>query len=242
MRVAAAGLIALPVLVGGLGLAAAVVVLGSPEATAPSADEVAEEVAAPGSGGPVTRDGTDIEGSRPHLTVRSGMPSLMLAGTIPGFLALLPASVGPLPTLTPFGDATAGAGGPATGRPAGPAGPTTTVPSTAGSPAPTVRNPSPVPDPRVGSAPATGSGATAPRPTVPGGPVLLTIDPTAGPGTDAPATGRPQTDRTPPPHAAETGRPNHAGTTGPPPHASAHPRSDGALRDSSRSYARSSPE
>ncbi|MET3862342.1 hypothetical protein ABIE38_003282 [Dietzia sp. 2505] len=238
MRVAAAGLIALPVLVGGLGLAAAVVVLGSPEATAPSADEVAEEVAAPGSGGPVTRDGTVIEGSRPHLTVRSGMPSLMLAGTIPGFLALLPASASPLPTLSPFSDATADPGGPVSGRPAGPA----TVPSTVGRPVPTVRNPSPVPDPRVGSAPTTDSGASAPRPTVLGGPALLTVDPTAGPETDPPAVGRPPTDRTPPRHASETGRPDHAGTTGPPPHASADPRGDGALRDSSRSYTRSSPE
>ncbi|MBB1029397.1 hypothetical protein G6027_00530, partial [Dietzia sp. SLG310A2-38A2] len=116
MRVAAAGLIALPVIVGGLGIAAAVVVLGPPEATAPTGDEVTEEVAAPRPQEPSDRDGTAIEGSRPHLTVRSGMPSAMIAGTIPGFLALLPASSSPLPALAPFSDPTAGPGGRDSGR------------------------------------------------------------------------------------------------------------------------------
>lgn len=241
MRVAAAGLIALPVFVGGLGIAAAVVVLSPPEATAPAGDELTEEVAAPRSEEPVNSDGTVIEGSRPHLTVRSGMPSAMIAGTIPGFLALLPASSNPLPTLAPFSDTPAGTGGPASGPGTSPA----TVPAAGGSPSPTVGNPVPVPDPRVGSAPATGSSATGSpatgsRATALGGPALLTTGPAAQPGADTPAAGRPPTHR--PPHAADTGRPDHAGTTGPPPHASADPRSDGALRDSSRSYSRSSPE
>ncbi|WP_194861371.1 hypothetical protein, partial [Dietzia sp. SYD-A1] len=118
MRFAAAGLIA--VLAGGVGVAAAAVILGPADTAAPSVDEVADQLAEPRSDPLVERGGTLIEGSRPHLTVRSGMPSVMLAGTIPGFLALLPASASTLPTLAPFSDATGGPGDPLTARRSGP--------------------------------------------------------------------------------------------------------------------------
>lgn len=232
MRVAAAGLIALPVVVGGLGIAAAVVILGPPEATAPTGDQAVGEIASPGSGESISRGGTAIEGSRPHLTVRDGTPTVIMAGTIPGFLALLPASANPLPTLSTFTSATAEPGGPAP----------------VGSPTPTVKNPSPAPDYPYNSAttkdsPSGGTGDGGPiRATAVGGPALLTTGTAAERDTNDYAAARPPANRPPPPHAAETGRPDHAGTTGPPPHAAADPRSDGALRDSARSDTRSSPE
>ncbi|MFN3340614.1 MAG: hypothetical protein ACK40Z_13020 [Dietzia sp.] len=244
MRVAAAGLIALPVVVGGLGIAAAVVILGPPDATTPTGDEAVGEIASPGSGETISRGGTAIEGSRPHLTVRDGTPTVIMAGTIPGFLALLPASANPLPTLATFTSATAEPGGPGTGPRTGPA----PVPAPVGSPTPTVKNPSPAPDSPYNSAttkdsPAGGTVDGGPiRATAVGGPALLTTGTAAERDTNDYAAVRPPANRPPPPHAAGTGRPDHAGTTGPPPHASADPRSDGALRDSARSATRSSPE
>ncbi|MFN3602841.1 MAG: hypothetical protein ACK4UY_15775 [Dietzia sp.] len=245
MKVAAAGLIALPLVVGGLGIAAAVVVLGPPEATAPPDDEMTEEIASRGSGESTTRDGTAIEGSRPHLTVRAGTPTVMIAGTIPGFLALLPATANTLPALAPFTSATAQPGGSGTGPRTGPA------PAPVGGPTPTAENlsaaPSPAPDSR-NSAPTRDSPAGqtvdggSVRATAVGGPALLTTGTSAERPTSGYAAGGPPANRTPPPHAAETGRPDHAGTTGPPPHASAEPRGNGALRDYSRSDTRPSPE
>ncbi|PAY23430.1 hypothetical protein CEY15_08975 [Dietzia natronolimnaea] len=231
MRLAAVGLIA--VLAGGVGVAAAAVVLGPVDTPAPPVDEVADQAAEPRSDPLADSGGTLIEGSRPHLTVRSGMPSVMLAGTIPGFLALLPASASTLPTLAPFSDAT---GGPGTPLPARRAGPSAVTPGV-GSPTSTSRIPAPAPDGGATSAPS----AAAPRPPAVGGPAILSTDVEVAPVAVPPAVGAPPMDRPPPPHAAGTGRPDHAGTTGPPAHAAVTPRGDGPPRDSSRTDARPTP-
>ncbi|MDX2356328.1 hypothetical protein [Dietzia sp. PP-33] len=213
MRVAAVGLMALPVIAGGLGIAAAVVVLGPLEATAPTNGRVVNEVAAPVPVDPGDLGGTDIEGSKPHLTVRDGATMVRVPGTMPGFLSLLPEPEKDLPPLAP-----------AAGRW------TNEIPI----PPSAEQAPSPATDTTPDE---WDGGGTDARATIVGGPPTGAADSTSARDPDAPRTTGNR-----PPHAADTGVPDHAGIPGPPSHASADSRGYEVHQDTSRSDNRSSPE
>lgn len=102
MRVAVVvGLIALPVAVGGLGIAAAVVAFGPAPVSSTADGNLTAASAASGSDWPDSQGGTAIEGSRPHLTVSDGTRTITLPGAIPAMLTLLPSPSSDLPPLAP---------------------------------------------------------------------------------------------------------------------------------------------
>ena len=115
MRVTTVGLVALPVVVGGIGISAAVAVLGASDPTPSALDGGAGDhptreasVRLPGAAGGAapspSTDGTAIDGRRPYLTVIDGRSTLIPPAAIPGVLSLLPppsTELPPLAELTP---------------------------------------------------------------------------------------------------------------------------------------------
>lgn len=100
MRAVVVGLIALPAVVGGLAIAAAVVIFSPTQAPSAIDQEAPVASAIPGADWPDDRGGTAIEGTRPHLTVSDGTRTVTLPGAIPAMLTLVPAAVVDLPPLS----------------------------------------------------------------------------------------------------------------------------------------------
>lgn len=234
MRVVVVGLIALPVVVGGLGIAAAVVALGPPQIPSAPDQNMTVAAAIPDGDQPDNRSGTAIDGSRPYLTVSDGGRTITLPGAIPAMLSVLPSPSFDLPPLV---QEIPGQGGTAPDPTASAAVPTApaVVPPAPPVPGPAGVTPPPIdgrgalvggppgatPHPPVGierdDSRATAAGLPSPPSTEP--------PRDSGPGRGA---GHPGPGEGPPAHADEQGRPGHADTTGPPPHASDNARGDGA--------------
>ena len=245
MRLTAVGLIALPVVVGGLGVAAAVVALNPPESSVRSPHDVSVERVPDGPDVAEADGGTAIEGTRPHLTVRDGASAISLPGSIRGLLSLLPPTTSA--ALPPLRADTSEPVTPAT-RPGGSAPGQVAPPPTAG---PKIVSPA-AGDVRPGfPAGAHPRPADTPVPDIPSRSTVLKDSPSRPDTVDRPAPGQPMVEEEksplrgggdgprgdgPPLHAGETGRPDHAGTTGPPPHAS-----DGGRDNVSRPDDRSTP-
>ena len=107
MRVVPIALIALPVVVGGIGITAALVTLGAPESPPPAVDDrIGDRASKTGAVStdqaptPDVADGTEIDGRRPYLTVIDAGATLAPPGTIPGVLSLLPPPSTELPPLS----------------------------------------------------------------------------------------------------------------------------------------------
>lgn len=225
MRAVTIALAAIPVVFGGLGLAAisgALDPLMPPSTVAddsplgPDATHTSESAA---------NSGTSIDGRRPHLSVIDGYANLALPVHIPAILSLLPvadANLAPLPGAEGRDDDTESAGtssnapdeaSPHVGTPAAPV-------------APPVRDYSP-----SGAEPTIAN--QAPSPSRPMPPTLPSHSPLGGGGGDwqrpiqeslrAPESQaswtKEQINNARPPHAGVPGRPPHADTQGPPAHA-----------------------
>lgn len=225
MRAVTIALAAIPVVFGGLGLAAisgALDPLMPPSTVAddsplgPDATHTSESAA---------NSGTSIDGRRPHLSVIDGYANLALPVHIPAILSLLPvadADLAPLPGAEGRDDDTESAGtssnapdeaSPHVGTPAAPV-------------APPVRDYSP-----SGAEPTIAN--QAPSPSRPMPPTLPSHSPLGGGGGDwqrpiqeslrAPESQASRTEEqinnARPPHAGVPGRPPHADTQGPPAHA-----------------------
>ncbi|MBB0970347.1 hypothetical protein G6016_15560 [Dietzia aerolata] len=225
MRAVTIALAAIPVVFGGLGLAAisgALDPLMPPSTVAddshlgPDATHTSESAA---------NSGTSIDGRRPHLSVIDGYANFALPVHISGILSLLPvadADLAPLPSAEGRDDDTESAGtswnapdeaSPHVGTPAAPV-------------APPVRDYSP-----SGAEPTIAN--QAPSPSRPMPPTLPSHSPLGGGGGDwqrpiqeslrAPESQASRTEEqisnARPPHAGVPGRPPHADTQGPPAHA-----------------------
>lgn len=239
MRLTTLGIMTLPVVVGGLAIAAAVVVNSPPESPAPSPGGTVDGPTRTGPDGDGGDGGTEIEGTRPHLTVRDGASTVYLPGSISGFLSLLPPPTPELPPLTPLADVPRQTGEP--GRRSGDFPPVDAPLS--GIPAPGLPPSTPSDEPDV--APLPDETAT-PGPTAPSAPTaMVKLFPSRPPTAEHPESPQPESDTAspmrvdadrsggdaPPPHAADRGRPDHADTTGPPPHASARTHDQGRGSD-----------
>lgn len=217
MRAVTIVLAAIPVVFGGLGIAAVAGGLDQLSPLSPTAEETplspedagSNPGVSPGDQTTEATTGTKIDGRRPHLTVVEGHGDAMAAMLIPALLSVLPAAnieLTPLPPPNP-----------------GNAVPRT--PLSAQLPAPAS---SPVPRAQPPAAPPVNS----PRPPVVNFPPAASQPPQIGghsgweappaiidnPGRDLMATGGDQ-DSTVPSGPGNTGRPAHAGVPGPPPHA-----------------------
>lgn len=245
MRTTLVGLVGLPVLLGGIGLAAAAVYYsGTPSFSAeprPTQSQNPDSIPGAGAGAGA---GTSIDGRRPHLTVHDGN-RLLLAGSLAGLHSARPIPVPPLDDDAPSLRNASSAG--ETAVPASARAPSwsvevavpprqiSTAPS-AYSPAPATGGPRPVPP---AQSPATPEPVRQPTEAAP--PSVDTVETEASPSSGwRPDPVRAAGDATgPPPHARETGRPDHADTTGPPPHANANDNArSGRGRDSDTSAPR----
>lgn len=263
MKFVVVGAVALPVVLGGFGIAAAAIFAPDPSphdtggATVSAHGNAAENT-------DVSDLGTSIDGRRPHLTVINGSASVALPGSLTGIVSMLPLTVFALTDDTPAltgvpgtaqpwtgGNVGGGAGGGAPRRvgpvppsyvpevaPRGAARPSNLSPPAYPAPVPAPIGPSAPDAPHAPAAPAVDPDDEDSRP--PGGwdvdresdwdsvrdatrddddDVLTAPDARV---TDSGPRGR----SGPPPHASDTGRPDHADTTGPPPHAKRQARSD----------------
>lgn len=259
MKLVVIGAVALPVVLGGFGIAAAA--MFAPEPPPPGTGPGGSIVSDDGSSG-LSDLGTSIDGRRPHLTVIDGSASIILPGSLAGIVSMLPRIVSTLSGDSPLLTGVLGPDPADAGSPTGNAEQPRQV-----SPAPRQYVPQAAPEPSSGPAyPAPTALSMPPAPTVPSVPVVTSV-PVAPKPPPAPATDRDDQDtgysddrddrddwdagdsvvsppdaritdsgppertaprgRTgPPPHASETGRPDHADTTGPPPHANRKARTD----------------
>ena len=106
MRKILGGLVVLPVVVGGLSIAAAAVFFPEPS-TGPSSRGVDDISVGAGGAGPDGGDehGTAVDGRRPYLSVVDGR-TVLLPGSLAALIALLPDDGPPLPEHGPtLGDA-----------------------------------------------------------------------------------------------------------------------------------------
>lgn len=228
MRASTIALAAIPVLLGGLGLAVVAGGINPLDPFIPASEDVpARPDTGSGAESHESVTGTPIDGRRPHLSVIDGRLNLLLPAPLPAILSLLPGSaidLAPLPS-EPAGDDTP------VPAPTGPRH----APATGAAPSPgnqTAHRTSQPSAPPVGGAPAAAPGWT---PVVPATPSPAT-DPTppraiADPRFDGDVFTaiageimnhvRPPQDGTqgPPPHAGQTGPPDHAGSPGRPQHA-----------------------
>lgn len=249
MRSTVIGLVALPVVLAGVGIAGATIYFSGAPAPATDQSPARSLQAGAGSGSPSEIAGTSILGQRPHLTVHDDN-HLLLAGSLAGITSARPISVAPLSDDAP--DLRTVFRGPADDR-------VTTTPAMS-PPAvqwsPRAAIPAPEPPRLISPAPLTMSS----QPVAPPGTPPLS----AAPGTttesveaveavedtreddrrdrdnrDASSEGdgsgwrveasqatsgtthgnEGDDDNGPPSHSRHTGRPAHADTTGPPPHA-----------------------
>lgn len=218
MRAVTIVLAAIPVVFGGLGIAAVAGGLDQLSPLSPTAEETplspedagSNPGVSPGDQTTEATTGTKIDGRRPHLTVVEGHGDAMAAMFIPALLSVLPAAnieLAPLPLSNPFD--------------AAPRAPLSAqLPVPASSPVPPVNSPRP---PVVNFPPA------ASQPPQIGGHSGWEAPPAIidNPGRDLMATGGDRDSTVPsgpgnpgrPAHAGIPGPPPHAGTTGPPPHA-----------------------
>lgn len=225
MRAVTIALAAIPVVFGGLGLAAisgALDPLMPPSTVAddsplgPDATHTSESAA---------NSGTSIDGRRPHLSVIDGYANLALPVHIPAILSLLPvadADLAPLPGAEGRDDDTESAGtssnapdeaSPHVGPPAAPVAPPVRDYSPSGA-EPTIANQAPSPSrpmpPTLPShSPLGGGGGNWQRPIQ---------ESLRAPESQASRTEE-QINNARPPHAGVPGRPPHADTQGPPAHA-----------------------
>lgn len=225
MRAVTIALAAIPVVFGGLGLAAisgALDPLMPPSTVAddsplgPDATHTSESAA---------NSGTSIDGRRPHLSVIDGYANLALPVHIPAILSLLPvadANLAPLPGAEGRDDDTESAGtssnapdeaSPHVGPPAAPVAPPVRDYSPSGA-EPTIANQAPSPSrpmpPTLPShSPLGGGGGNWQRPIQ---------ESLRAPESQASWT-KEQINNARPPHAGVPGRPPHADTQGPPAHA-----------------------
>lgn len=249
MRAATVALAAIPVLVGGLGLA---IVAGGINPLAPFANTSEDTPISPVSpASPITTpddapresdSGTPIDGQRPHLSVIDGRANLFLPAPLPEIISLLPGST---IDLNPLPSSRGGDGStlpdPATREPQ----------ASPGSSADSGHRPGQQPDARPGARPdvqSTPSAAQSPQQRVdelpaasapgtpdppaarPSAPSPLTPGPDGGLGSDRnlPMTIPGESmDHGRPPHADTQGRPPHAGHPGPPSHATGKSNSNG---------------
>ena len=222
MRAATVALAAIPVLVGGLGLA---VVAGGINPLAPfantSEDTPISPVTTPDDAPRESDSGTPIDGQRPHLSVIDGRANLFLPAPLPEIISLLPGSTTDLNPLPP-----ARGGGDTPSLPRTDSGVRHTAPTARSGPAarpdvpPTPGDGQP-PQPRADELPAASPPWTpelpAARPSAPFSP-----HPDGGLPSDRnlPMTTPGESmDHGRPPHADTQGRPPHAGQPGPPDHA-----------------------
>lgn len=98
MRTTAVGLVALPVALGGIGIAVAGMVYSGP--TSPGASRSPSQTQEISSTTSAGNSGTSIDGKRPHLTVIDGT-MLPLPGSLAGIISYLPAASPPLPPSAP---------------------------------------------------------------------------------------------------------------------------------------------
>lgn len=225
MRAVTIALAAIPVVFGGLGLAAisgALDPLMPPSTVAddsplgPDATHTSESAA---------NSGMSIDGRRPHLSVIDGYANLALPVHIPAILSLLPvadANLAPLPGAEGRDDDTESAGtssnapdeaSPHVGPPAAPVAPPVRDYSPSGA-EPTIANQAPSPSrpmpPTLPShSPLGGGGGNWQRPIQ---------ESLRAPESQASWT-KEQINNARPPHAGVPGRPPHADTQGPPAHA-----------------------
>lgn len=202
MRAAIIGLVAISAVVaGGLGIAAAVGVIGAPSTTL--ASPPSPSMTDLGSTG-----GTVIEGAKPHLTVIDGRATLMLPGALPAIFSVLPkrpVDLTALPSAAALRTERANrtvdkASAPSTRAPEG------THPQNPGPP--------PAVSGHVWTPPPVHA---AQAPSQVGGPQ---VDLRHSSGGQSDTQVPPGIDPIRPAHADQTGRPDHAEQTGPPAHAS----------------------
>lgn len=202
MRVATVGLVALPLTIGGLGLAAAAVITGHTPLSPDRHPDPDPAVVGPSAGG--TSDGTAIEGRRPHLTVDIGSEAPLLPPETA--IDMGAPFLDPADEAAPVLPAPEGLGTPVPG--ATPQLVSTVVrPSPARPPDPPARSPglpAVVADAPGADAPPTESAEESTRGDDPARP--------ADPDVDTGTSRRPaHADTTgPPPHSDTTGRPDHA--------------------------------
>ncbi|MGW8592768.1 hypothetical protein ACWGLC_13795 [Dietzia sp. NPDC055877] len=234
MRAVTLALAAIPVVFGGLGLAAVVGVFDPFIAPTPASEETQISLdTEAGTTAASQATGTVIDGRRPHLSVIDGRVNLFLPAPMPAILSLLPipaVDLAPLP------------GSVADDTPADPgeAGPASQTSPGAGAQS----GSGTAPDPSAGATPVSPAAVQPPAAhTPPAAPRARPPEPPQTPGNDDPgqiggprfdldtlasrAGGSPNNAVPPhagkpgrPPHADTSGRPPHANTSGPPPHAS----------------------
>ncbi|GAA3510023.1 hypothetical protein [Dietzia aurantiaca] len=230
MRAVTLALAAIPVVFGGLGLAAVVGVFDPFIAPTPASEEtqISQDTESRATAASQAT-GTVIDGRRPHLSVIDGHVNLFLPAPMPAILSLLPI---PAVDLAPL---------PGSGADDAPAGPGEAGPGSQTSPGAGAQSGSgTASDPSAGAAPAS---PAAVQPTAaytpPAAPRARPPEPPQPPGNNDPGQiGGPRFDldtlarqtgervnNAIPPHAGKPGRPPHADTSGPPPHASDNNRS-----------------
>ena len=220
MRVATVALGAIPVVLGGLGIAMVAGGTDPLDASVPASEDspIAPETTSGGS----SRDsdsGTPIDGQRPHLSVIDGHANLFLPAPLPAIISPLPGGATELAPLPPARDRGDSPSSPRAGTGSGTAERQT---------APDSDQP---PEPSAGERP---SASPARIPDVPAG-QRSASDPFAPQPREVPRSDRdlPRTktgekmNHGRPPHADTRGRPAHAGKTGRPDHANGKPTSQG---------------
>lgn len=230
MRAVTVALAAIPVVFGGLGLAAVVGAFDPFIAPTPASEETQISQATESRATAASQaNGTVIDGRRPHLSVIDGHVNLFLPAPMPAILSLLPipaVDLAPLPGSgaddAPAGHGEAGAGSQNSSGAGAQSGSRT------------------APDPNAGTAPASPAAMQPPAAYAPpAAPSARPPAPPQTPGNDDPGQiGGPRFDlgtlasragervnNANPPHTGTPGRPAHADTSGPPPHASDNNRS-----------------
>ncbi|WP_295652923.1 hypothetical protein [uncultured Dietzia sp.] len=225
MRAVTVALAAIPVVLGGLGLAAVVGAFDPFIAPTPASEEtqISQDTESRATAASQAT-GTVIDGRRPHLSVIDGRVNLFLPAPMPAILSLLPI---PAVDLAPL---------PGSGADDAPAGPGEADAGSQNSPGAGAQSGSgAAPDPNVGAGPASPAAMQPPAAYAPpAAPSARPPAPPRTPGNDDPGQiGGPRFDldtlasragerlnNAIPPHAGKPGRPAHADTSGPPPHAS----------------------
>lgn len=205
MRAATVALVAIPVVLGGLGIAFVAGGIDPLDASVPASEDnpitednpVAPDTTSDGS----SRDsdsGTTIDGQRPHLSVIDGHANLFLPAPLPAIISPLPGGATELQPLPPARDSSDPSSSPRSRTGSGNGSDTAERQAT----------------PATSTESGTGPDARPARGAVPPPQAPAGTRPSASPPRtpDVPAAGRP-------PHADTRGRPPHAGQPGQPDHA-----------------------